>query len=326
MTGILGALIGSKMFSNFWTQGTAATSLVYNGAAYADLSGGKYFAFGSSNTGGTTTTYNYSSDGTSWSSGTLPTSYEWGAPKYNGTNLVAFPSGDAVSGPSSYYTSNGTTWTAASLPFSGTAYRVFDCIWDGTRFLGITSSTGSEGIVHSTTGTSWSGTDVGNGGVSIAYDGSSRYVVLSNASTATHRTNNSDPTVAGDWSNITLPSSGVWTSVVYGNGIWVAFRAGSSSYGYSTNGTTWTAGTLPSIFSSGTAQLWVKGLFYNNTFYYYYLHNLYSSSDGINWSTVQTFESSFLEQATGWATNLDKVVAVGNRRPTSGTNITLIGE
>ena len=117
MTGILGATIGSRGFRNSWTQGNTTTSLVFNSASYADFSSGKYFVFGSSVTGGTETTYNYSSNGTSWTSGTLPVGYEWGASAYNGTNLVAFPAGATVGGGiSSYYTTNGPTWTAASLP------------------------------------------------------------------------------------------------------------------------------------------------------------------------------------------------------------------
>jgi hypothetical protein len=329
MSGVLAALIGSfkKMFSNSWSQGNTATSLVYNDATYADLSGGKYFAFGSNDTGGPTTTYNYSSDGTSWSSGTLPISYRWGAAAFNGTNLVVFPSGIAVAGPSVAYTTDGTTWTTTSLPFTGTNYRVQKSIWDGTRFLCVTNDTGGNGLLHSTTGTSsWSGIDVGTGGYSIDYDGSSRYIVSNATNSSFGRTTTSDPTVAANWSGITFPSSGFWSSIVYGNGIWVAFRAGTDVYATSTNGTTWTSRTLLSLFSEATSQLWGKGVFYQNKFYYYYTDIVYSSDDGISWTPEESFSASSLDQITGWAAGPDKIVGVGNNSTTAGTTVTLIGE
>lgn len=42
-----------------------------------------------------------------------------------------------------------------------------------------------------------------------------------------------------------LPSSGEWTRVAYGGGVWVAIKRSSSAAAYSSDGISWTAATLP---------------------------------------------------------------------------------
>jgi hypothetical protein len=43
----------------------------------------------------------------------------------------------------------------------------------------------------------------------------------------------------------TLPSSGEWSGVAYGGGVWVAVKRSSSAAAYSSDGISWTAATLP---------------------------------------------------------------------------------
>lgn len=332
MSGILGtifAAIKSVPRLTNWSTGRAGSgtlNLVYNSGTYVDFAiGGGYYGFGSSSGGLPTTTAAYTSSGTLWSSVTLPASYEWGASATNGTTLVAFPSGATVTGPAVAYRTSGSSWTTASLPYTGTPYRVFHTIWDGTRFLSITSATGNEGLLHSTTGTSWSGIDIGNGGLTIGFDGASRYIVTANASSATYQTCTSNPTVVGNWSTGTLPAAALWTSVVYGNGIWVAFCLNSTSYATSTNGTTWTSRTLPAAFSNSIATLWNKGVFAFGRFYFGNGLNIYSSEDGINWVTDYTSATDTPTNYTAWLTGPDRMFAMGTDTTSAGEDNYVVG-
>ena len=92
------------------------------------------------------------------------------------------------------------------------------------------------------------------------------------------------------WTTSTMPTSLVWSSIVYGNGIFVAYGYSSASlpnnvYAYSTDGINWTQGTLPA------SNIWGNVYFVNGKFYINYAGNsanpsnvyLYST-DGINWT------------------------------------------
>ena len=188
--------------------------------------------------------YQYSSDGISWTQGTLPYTLLTRGCAARSNMLVVFPTNGQP-----YVTTDGTTWTAYGSTFSGTVYRG---IWDGTRFLFPTNNTGATGLFFSTNidATTWSSIDVGSGGFFIAFDGSSTYIVGNAAQGTSGRICTSDPTVATNWTSITFPSNGIWIDAAYGNGIWVAIRAGVGDYATSTNGTTWTARTLPSSTST----------------------------------------------------------------------------
>ena len=48
------------------------------------------------------------------------------------------------------------------------------------------------------------------------------------------------------WTASTMPSSSSWYAVTYGNGYYVAVAYATTAGAYSTNGTTWTASTMPS--------------------------------------------------------------------------------
>jgi hypothetical protein len=78
--------------------------------------------------------------------------------------------------------------------------------------------------------------------------------VSSNSSTAASSTDGIT------WTERTLPSSGNWFSVTYGNNTFVAVVYYSTSAASSTDGITWTARTLPS------SARWSSVTFGNNTF------------------------------------------------------------
>lgn len=306
----LGFLTGAAApFGGFTWVAENPTAIAYNGGVYANLTNGKFFGFGN-NDGAQTTTYAYSTNGTSWSTGTLPSARDWGKAATNGTRIVATCTDDTDFA----YSTNGTTWTAVSV-----ITTTNDIIWDGTRFLAVGSST-TTNLAHSTDGISWAGIDIGSGFYSIGFDGTSRWIAGPIASTATARTATSNPTVAGNWGNLTMPSTGVWISFIYGNGTWLANTADSTTYATSTNGTTWTSRTLPGTF--GNTDNSARPLFFDGFFWIMVTVGgnavLYASADAITWTEVKNFGSigtsgsPALQNISGWAATTGTIVGFGN--------------
>lgn len=67
------------------------------------------------------------------------------------------------------------------------------------------------------------------------------------------------------WVASTLPASRNWNSVVYGQGVFVAVAGDSDSAAISQNGSTWTSSTLPDVGDS-TQSEWVDIAYGNNRF------------------------------------------------------------
>ena len=91
------------------------------------------------------------------------------------------------------------------------------------------------------------------------------------------------------WTEGTMPSTQSWTSVCYGNGKFVAVSNNSDVFAYSTDGITWTEGTLPS------SNEWGYICYGSSTFVVItntLQRNIFAySTDGINW-TQGTMPSS----------------------------------
>ena len=280
--GILSA-IGRRLFT--FAEKSTTSNLTWLGAAYAQLANGSWFIFGGSSTGTATQDYRYATTlSGSFTLGSLPSSQIWGRASTNGTRLLVTPRQSSATGA---YTDNGTTWTSTTLFASSVVVR--DTIWDGTYFL-VLSEDGTANLAYSTDATSWTRIDTGNGGYTIRFDGTSRYIILEDLSTATHRTCTASPIVAGNWGNITLPAAARWHGLAYGNGIWVALQNSSTSYATSTDGTTWTSRTLPRQFGA-TGDYNAQLVFANGYFYWAEgngaggeLIRTHSSPDCINWT------------------------------------------
>lgn len=314
---ILLGILAATLLAGTWLIRTSLPSAIYTFAStYAPLANGSWFVFGGSNTAGNTTTYFYSSNGSTWSSGTMPTSAVWNVAAANGTRVVALNTAGTGA-----YTDNGTTWT--TFTWAAGSDTTESLIWDGTYFLAPNNnSTASNTLAYSTTGASWSRVAIStNSQANIAYDGSSRYIATRPISTSTGYTCTSNPTGGtGNWSSVTFPSSARWNAV-YGNSIWVLNASGQTAYATSTNGTTWTARTFPQTLTAPFSGQVVRPKvgFLNGYFYYYYRSGstvgFYRSSDGINWTDVSTtygITATELKAIMSWTSNGgNEAIAVG---------------
>lgn len=305
-----------------FSQYSLPAALTYTAAAYAPLSGGKYFAFGANNTNYSTavSTYYYSNDGITWNAGTYPSAMTPRAAAGNNSSVVLMGNN-----ASTFYTTNGTTWTSFE---TGTSSIRVEGIWDGTRYifvdnLGVllVSSIGTSGT--------WTSFQTGTGSSAIGFDGVSTYISTSGATFSFNIVrNNTDITDSNAWSTVSLPSTGYWTSIKHNGSIWVAARAGSTAYATSTNGLTWTARTLTGAMSSSTTSgIRPKMGIFKNKFYYSTQGGVvYESQDGINWTQKASFswpEGSVL--ALGWAAGPDRILFVGLRSSTGGVSSYGIG-
>lgn len=337
MTGILAATIGTflRKLGLTWSVNTG-DAIAYSAGAYAPLTAGSYYLFRGGifdNSQETSTAYYYSSNGSTWTTGTLPTATGISCAAFNGTTLLIL-SGFGANSDTAWTTTNGTTWTARDTGVS--AGKHTSAFWDGTRFL-VTWTDAGGGIKHSTDGVTWTQIDPGPGLSQIAFDGTSTYVAL-RYDAGTNGTNtgyvcSGNPTTVGNWTTSTMPSSLPWSRVVYGNGVFVAFANNTQSYATSTNGTTWTNRTLATNEEFGGSgdgsenrnfPLFFEGLFY----YWSGNRNLFSSSDGITWTDLNISNLVDIDELAAWAAGGGKIVGAGMNyvNANEGSQYRLLGE
>ena len=235
-----------------------------------------------------------STDAVTWTGNTIDNSQEWGFSVYGGGKLYAAQkSGDPSY--SIYWTENMLEWEGDGIVnFSvGNAVEIQDLLWNGTKLV-IIGKQADEGIVLAGVAgdpAPWANVrwpdadDIQMRG--IDYDGVGTYLmvggpVIGPIRTATNIIYRQQGTVTDTWEELTLPTSLVWTDVVYGNGRWLAFARGSSTIAISTNsGDTWTTATLPASYPSEDRA---KAGFGLDRFVYYSTNRVYTSSDGALWS------------------------------------------
>jgi hypothetical protein len=153
---------------------------------------------------------------------------------------------------------------------SGVAAR--DMIFANGKFVAVRSG----GAYVSTNGTTWIGYTIGQFGANEAYGlayGAGVYVTVSGGSA--QAATSPDGAV---WTARTLPVSGGWQKVVYGNGTFLAITTYQGAT--STDGITWVQHNIP---AAGTI-----GLEFGNGIFVLapgYGRTVYTSLDGINWTT-----------------------------------------
>ncbi len=251
--------------------------------------GGRFVAVA---TGGTSA--QYSNDGTTWTSSTLPATANWSSVAHGNGRFVAI----ASSSTSTAYSDDGITWTAGGTMPSSTGWT--DVTYGNGVFLAI-SSTGTA-AAYSTNGTSWTSSTLPSPGLGswskIAYGNGKFVAVCSNTDTAAYST------TGASWTATTLPQSVPWYGLAYGNNRFVAIAQGAVTGAYSLDGVTWSSTTMPATLT--WSQLtYGQGLFFavaNGS-----TATALTSEDGINWT------SRSLSTISNWIS-----VAFGNpsRTPT----------
>ena len=172
-----------------------------------------------------------SANSTTWVSQTSGTS--------NQINGIAFSSSlglyVAVGAGGTIITSpNSVTWTTRT---SGVSTALNAVLWDGTYFVAV----GNAGVIlTSTNGTTWTANaySSANNLVDVAYDGTSIYNAVDNTGNVVKAS--SPPTGTWTATQITTSSAFPFTSISFGNSLWVA--VGFQSIYTSANGTSWTVG------------------------------------------------------------------------------------
>ena len=261
-----------------WTAGTLTSTGPWYGMGFGS---GKYVIVGGD---GVTSLVSYSTNGTSWTSGTITANGDgpravafgastWVAP-YSGSNDVAT-------------SSDGITFTFQSNVLPATRDWRTIAFGNGT-FVTIDSS-GTNSAATSTNGTAWTSRTMSASveWTSVAFGtigGTNYFVAVSgitgNSNTASYSTND-----GATWTSSTLPSSTRWSSVAFGNGRFVAVSGNSgttsTAAAYSTNGTTWTSATLPGAAAGWTNVTWNGSVFIATA---YNTSRSATSEDGITWT------------------------------------------
>jgi hypothetical protein len=171
------------------------------------------------------TSYAVSTDGLTWSSGSLPS--DAFALCYGNSRYMA------VGASSTFTTDGGTSWsTPVTLPATCSAVT-----YGSSGFVALPSASSSSAYL-SAAGASWStvtlpSTDIWRG---IASSGSA-YVAIRSGSTVAYSNNGTS------WSSVTMPASRSWRGASYVAGKFWAFAAGYAAY--SSDGQNWSSATLP---------------------------------------------------------------------------------
>lgn len=187
------------------------------------------------------------------------------------------------------------TWQSVTIP--GSYLR--DAAYGDGKFVVLSgvnnTSTQAGSVAYSTNGTSWTSVNLPQKGgwSAINYCGG---LFIANGSRIPYSNSSQNTNIiavsvnALAWSSVTLPVSQYYNlRAVYGNGKYVLFPSGSDSgrvnyYVYSSDGYTWQSS---SISSWGVGD--IQGCqFINGRFLVYTSQRLYSSTDGLNWTQIQS--------------------------------------
>ncbi len=265
-----------------WTQGTMPSSQSWISICYGN---GKFVAIAYSSN-----IFAYSTDGITWTQGTMPSSQNWTSVCYGNGKSVAIVRRSNIFA----YSTDGITWTQGTLPSSQSWDSV--CYGNG-KFVAISGADMSSNIfAYSSDGITWTqGTmPSSQSWISICYgNGKSVAIVRSNVFASIAFTEISTPASAYfviddaklgqenySISKNTISSSKNWQSVCYGNDKFVAIAYNSNVFAYSTDGITWTQGTMPITY------YWYSVCYGNGK--YVAIANNYNvfaySTDGITWT------------------------------------------
>jgi hypothetical protein len=169
--------------------------------------GGNWVAFNDSGA------YAYSSNGTTWTTGTLPS---WNSNFMiinacnngaGGTLVLTVMRFDGTPTNVAYSTTNGSTWTARTMPSTGDDWQTSKWSHGGGRFGAAKTTAGfnaSRAIAFSTNGTSWStGTAPPSDAGGAPVFGAGAWFMINNDYSELYYTNTN---LSGTWTSRSLPS------------------------------------------------------------------------------------------------------------------------
>lgn len=256
--------------SGGWNSASAAAASGWRSVAYGN---GKFVAVADSST----SRVMYSSDGISWSTGTMPQIQEglqWQDVTFGNGKFVAV----AISSTqdSVIYSTDGINWTAAE-PAAYVDWRAVG--YGNGRFVALQDSGG--GLMYSGDGVTWTLGAVTLAGdwTSIAYGGG-KFVAVGKGKNFTQVIYSTDGL---SWTGGTPAEANYWFSVAYGSGKYVAVSSdGTNQVMYSTDGASWTSATA-------TSNIQWKAVVYGGGQFVAVATNgtnqVMYSADGINWTT-----------------------------------------
>jgi hypothetical protein len=220
--------------------------------------------FVSTSTGGAD--FSYSSDGSEWTVGQMPSSGNWAALAAGENHFVSVRRDTAIAA----YSTNGVDWGSASLPYSALwSSLVYGKPSNGNGsgsgvFLAIATD-GDKGAYSVDGGASWTATtlpDIGdssfNQWVDVAY-GAGKFVAVANTGNFVAVGEYNSVTDTWTWEPeimdvIDDSSTKDWRTIAYGSNRFVAI-SGTGEVSYSFDGMTWYPATMPSQDGS-TAHDW----------------------------------------------------------------------
>jgi hypothetical protein len=267
------------------TQGTAYTAVGYGNNTWLAV-------------GTNSTVLAKSTDGSTWSSVTMPTSAAWTGIAYGAGYWVTVASGGTVA---QYSNSDGLSWKAATLPSSATwTYLTYG----NGSFVTVDAGASSQKAAYSVDfGKTWTASTLPTAQTwtGVAYGGNIFVAISTGGTTAAYSTDG-----GATWTASTLPRSTTWSGVVYGNGRFVAVSSTSGTAAYSFDGITWYS-SLYNIAASKIA--YGQGVFValaqSST-------TGYTTEDGQRWTVRAVTSSAYSGIAFGFAatTNIGGFVSV----------------
>ena len=191
--------------------------------------------------------------------------------------FVAVAPMNFTTGSTAYYSTNGSSWTSTSLLAStywGSLASNGTGTWVATQY----QSANTTAAISTNNGTSWSSMTAPASRPNNVFYGNGIWVMGNGSSTTIYTSSNGTSWTAYTSAVSTNGSNGRPNNGAYGNGVWVVCPIGqtTSAYSYSTNGTSWLAGT-----SLNTGYDWSAVIFGNGYFQVYF--NISTSNAIPNW-------------------------------------------